>query len=122
MARVISGGFGDMCGQDEPMDDRAVCLHCGNSFELALDQQELFCTLAHWHLDNIGEVKEQVELWFALDYDLSKIFETMEKYHWFSGMTDSTVNRWKRAITTRYEQDLAIIAQATELENYHDGY
>jgi len=112
MAREYTqSGMGDLPHNDEQEDTRPVCQHCGNHFYLDDDQQEPYCSLAHWHLDNIGEVKKQVAMWFYLDYDLSKVFETMKKY-WFSGMTDSTVNRWKRAISARYEQDRAIIAQA----------
>ena len=122
MARYTQMGFGDMCGQDEPEDTRPVCGHCGEHHD---SDEVTHCSIKCWHLDNIGEVKAQILLWLKNGYDHVRIFEIMTMGgddSWFHGMTDSTVNRWKVAISARYEQDRAIIAQAREIENYNDGY
>ena len=115
-------GFGDMCQADEQEDNRPVCLHCGNHFDAKNGIEDEYCSANCWHLDNIGEVKKQVNCWLNIGYTSSQIISFMYLHLYFVGMTDSTVNRWKRAITTRYEQDRAILAQAAEIENYNDGY
>ena len=101
MARNILGGFGDMCQAYEPETD--------------IEQVPEPRLLA-------GETKKQVLCWMNQGCSEAAIIEMMYFYDWFSGMTDSTVDRWKAVISARYEQDRAIIAQAAELENYHDGY
>jgi len=105
MTRYTQQGFGDMCQADEPEDTRPVCAHCVIS-----------AMCAH------GEVKKQILLWFNIGYTPERIKTLMHTHGWFAQMTDSTVNRWKAAISARYEQNAAILRQAAELENYYDGY
>ena len=102
MARNILGGFGDMCQADEPEAD--IPEHTPEPRLLA------------------GETKKQILCWINQGCSEAAIIEMMYFYDWFCLMTDSTVNRWKVAISARYEQDAAILRQARELENYHDGY
>jgi len=91
-------GTGDTHQADEPEDTRPVCQHCGNHQD---DDGATHCSLKCWHLDNIGEVRAHILLWLKNDFDHIRIFEIMTMGgddSWFSGMTDSTVSRWCRAI------------------------
>ena len=114
-------GSGDMCQADDPEDTRLACEHCLSRFTPSNGFDE-HCGYSCWHLDNLGKVKSEILKWLEKSMSDIETISLLKRYGWFSGMTDSTVNRWKRAISTRYEQDAAIIAQATELENYNDGY
>lgn len=106
---------------DQPEDTRPICEYCSEHFTAASGEPDVYCSVAHWHLKNVGIVKNEIESWLRWQYPLFKI---MSRFYvcYDQYMTDSSVGRWKRAIITRFEYDAAIIAQANELENYHNGY
>jgi hypothetical protein len=106
---------------DPPEDMRPICEYCGNHFTPATGEPDAYCSFAHWHLNSLGIVKNEIESWFRWEYPLFKIMGLFDCCYGLF-MSDPTVNRWKRAIASRYEQDAAIIAQGVELENYHNGY
>jgi len=44
---------------DQPEDTRPRCRHCGENFN-KIDAEDQYCTESCWHLDRIGEVKNQI--------------------------------------------------------------
>jgi transposase-like protein len=83
------------------VDSRPVCSHCGKHFTPASGESDEYCGIACWHLDSIGEVKAQILCWIDQGMDYEKIIQVMDKYLWFEGMTDSTVERFRRAIMNK---------------------
>ena len=79
-------------------DNRPYCKHCLENYtQSGKDYNDYYCSSDCWHLDNIGEVKKQIQSWFNQGKSANQIIEIMQKY-WFADMTDSTVSRFKRAI------------------------
>jgi len=89
---------------DEPEDTRPQCRHCGVRFnEQEAESDDGYCSESHWHLDRISEVKKQILTWIEQGYSEKRIAQMMKLY-WFYWMTDSTVERWKRAIAHKFEE------------------
>lgn len=102
MNRYTQIGTGDFT-PDYPEDTRQQCLYCNEHFTPASGEPDLYCCLNHWHLHSIGEVKSQVLCWIKAGFSEKSILIAMRVY-WFEWMTDSTVNRWKRAIHALFEE------------------
>jgi hypothetical protein len=83
---------------DYKEDTRPQCKYC-NEHYTQFGILSLYCSLKCWHLNNLGGVKAQILLWLKMGNSAEKILYMMKKYDWFAGMTDSTVNRWTRAIS-----------------------
>ena len=121
MARNILGGFGDMCGQDEPEDTRPVCSHCGKHHDGSYRYEE-WCSPRCAILGDLGGLKRKVVELINRDMSYEYVIYKLTFYGWFDGVSDFGTDRWLRDIRARMEQDRAILAQAREIENYHNGY
>jgi hypothetical protein len=121
MSYYTTAGMGDGTYPDIPEDTRPICQHCGKHFTPASGEEDEYCSVEHWHLNCLGIIKNEIESWLRWEYPIFKIMGLFDVCYG-QYMTDSSVNRWKRAIVRRFEYDAAIIAQATEMENYHNGY
>lgn len=92
---------------DEPEDERPVCAHCGEHFEPASDESDIYCSFSHWHLHCLGIVKDQIESWIRWEYPLFKVL-TLFMANYYREMTDSSYYRFKRIIEKRYQQNAEI--------------
>lgn len=101
--KYTSIGFGDAT-PDYREDTRPQCEHCNNHHDGDSD----YCSQRCWHLDNIGEYKYQILLWKRLNMSEQRIIEKMDMYDWFESMTDSSVNRFKRAIRELFRENTEI--------------
>lgn len=97
--RYTTLGTGDFT-PDYPEDTRPQCLHCNEHFDSESgEKNEEYCGQVCWHLSNIGQMKQQILSWYRIGFDSERIIRAMDKGLWFEGMTDSTVERYKRVIS-----------------------
>ena len=88
---------------DPPEDTRPQCKRCGNHFDPVKSEEDEYCSKSHWHLDQPGqEVQRTIDTWIKNGCSEESILKNMRIY-WFYWMTDSTVERWKRVISCKFE-------------------
>ena len=92
---------------DEIDDGSRQCDHCLNNYHpVDYADYEGYCGPICWHLDNLGEVKKQILCWIKLNMNAEQIIAVMRK-DWFTAMTPSTINRWKRAIEQQFNHEVS---------------
>ena len=120
MNRYTEQGTGDMCREDEPEDTRPVCGHCNEHHDGSYHNDK-FCTPRCAILGDIGGFKRHILKLIDRGMSFEHVIYQMTFYDWFEGVSESSTERWLRAIWLRIENDLSIMRQAAEIENYYQN-
>ena len=78
------------------------CVQCVRCGKFHSSKGFKHCSFDCWHLENVGEARRQIECWKNHGYEIGRVLKNMEK-HWFPDMSNATVGRYKRAISTEFK-------------------